>query len=259
MNNNSLQPFEFNGSEVRTVLIDDEPWFVASDIAKILGYGSAKDMTRRLDDEDKGRRSVPTLGGHQMMTVINEPGLYVAVLGSHVEGARKFKRWVTAEVLPAIRKSGSYSVAPQVPQSYAEALRELASNVEARELAEARAKELEAPARSWTVLADAHGDYSVDEAAKMLSRDERITTGRQRLFGFMESLGWIYRHGSRNRWHAYQAQVDCGRLVQKMSAAFMNTRTGEMENPAPTIRVTAKGLEELHKRILEVQEANHAA
>lgn len=150
-------------------------------------------------------------------------------------------------------------VTPQVPQSYAEALRELASNVEARELAEARAKELEAPARSWTVLADSHGDYSVDEAAKMLSRDERITTGRQRLFGFMESLGWIYRHGSRNRWHAYQAQVDCGRLVQKMSAAFMNTRTGEMENPAPTIRVTAKGLEELHKRILEVQEANHAA
>lgn len=150
-------------------------------------------------------------------------------------------------------------VTPQVPQSYAEALRELASNVEARELAEKRAKELEAPARSWSVLAEAHGDYSVDEAAKMLSRDERITTGRQRLFGFMESLGWIYRHGSRNRWHAYQTQVDCGRLVQKMSAAFMNTRTGEMENPAPTIRVTAKGLEELHKRILEVQEANDAA
>lgn len=145
-------------------------------------------------------------------------------------------------------------VTPQVPQSYAEALRELASNVEARELAEQRAKELEAPARSWSVLAEAHGDYSVDEAAKMLSRDERITTGRTRLFNFMESLGWIYRHGSRNRWHAYQSQVDLGRLTQKMSAAFLNTRTGEMENPAPTIRVTAKGLEELHKRILEAQE-----
>lgn len=151
------------------------------------------------------------------------------------------------------------SLTPKVPQTYAEALRAHANEVEARELAEQRAKELEAPARSWSVLADAHGDYSVDEAAKMLSRDDRITTGRQRLFGFMESLGWIYRHGSRNRWHAYQAQVDCGRLVQKMSAAFLNTRTGEMENPAPTIRVTAKGLEELHKRILEVQEANDAA
>lgn len=254
MNNNSVQPFEFDGAEVRTILIDDELWFVASDIAKILGYRDASNMARRLDDEDKGTRPVSTLRGNQEMTVINEPGLYVAVLGSHVEGAKKFKRWVTAEVLPAIRKSGSYSVAPQVPQSYAEALRELASNVEARELAEQRAKELEAPARSWSVLAEAHGDYSVDEAAKMLSRDERITTGRTRLFNFMESLGWIYRHGSRNRWHAYQSQVDLGRLTQKMSAAFLNTRTGEMENPAPTIRVTAKGLEELHKRILEAQE-----
>lgn len=254
MNNNSVQPFEFDGSQVRTILIDDEPWFVASDVAKILGYSATSAMNRRLDDEDKGVRDLHTPGGIQQMTVVNEPGLYMAVLGSHVEGAKKFKRWVTAEVLPAIRKSGSYSIAPQVPQSYAEALRELASNVEARELAEARAKELEAPARSWSVLADSHGDYSVDEAAKMLSRDERITTGRTRLFNFMESLGWIYRHGSRNRWHAYQSQVDLGRLTQKMSAAFLNTRTGEMENPAPTIRVTAKGLEELHKRILEAQE-----
>lgn len=254
MNNNSVQPFEFDGSQVRTILIDDEPWFVASDVAKILGYRMASDMTRRLDEEDKGTRSVRTPSGEQQMTVINEPGLYVAVLGSHVEGAKKFKRWVTAEVLPAIRKSGSYSVTPQVPQTYAEALRAHANEVEARELAEQRAKELEAPARSWSVLAESQGDYSVDEAAKILSRDERITTGRTRLFSFMESLGWIYRHGSRNRWHAYQSQVDNGRLVQKMSAAFLNTRTGEMENPAPTIRVTAKGLEVLHKRILEALE-----
>lgn len=254
MNNNSVQLFEYSGHEVRSILIDNEPWFIASDVARVLEYRAAPDMTRRIDDEDKGYAKVRTPGGEQELSILNESGLYDAVFRSNAEGAKKFKRWVTAEVLPAIRKSGSYSASPQVPQSYAEALRELASNVEARELAEARAKELEAPARSWSVLAEAHGDYSVDEAAKMLSRDERITTGRTRLFNFMESLGWIYRHGSRNRWHAYQSQVDVGRLVQKMSAAFLNTRTGEMENPAPTIRVTAKGLEELHKRILEAQE-----
>lgn len=254
MNNNSVQLFEYSGHEIRSLMINNDPWFIASDVARVLEYRAAPDMTRRIDEEDKGYAKVRTPGGEQEMSILNESGLYDAVFRSNAEGAKKFKRWVTAEVLPAIRKSGSYSVAPQVPQSYAEALRELASNVEARELAEARAKELEAPARSWSVLADAHGDYSVDEAAKMLSRDDRITTGRQRLFGFMESLGWLYRQGSRNRWHAYQAQVDNGRLVQKMSAAFLNTRTGEMENPAPTIRVTAKGLEELHKRILEAQE-----
>lgn len=254
MNNNSVQLFNYSGHEVRSIMIDDEPWFVASDVARVLEYRAAPDMTRRIEDEDKGYAKVRTPGGEQELSILNESGLYDAVFRSNAEGARKFKRWVTREVLPAIRKTGSYEAAPQVPQSYAEALRELASNVEARELAEARAKELEAPARSWSVLADSHGDYSVDEAAKMLSRDERITTGRTRLFNFMESLGWIYRHGSRNRWHAYQSQVDLGRLTQKMSAAFLNTRTGEMENPAPTIRVTAKGLEELHKRILEAQE-----
>ncbi len=183
--------------------------------------------------------------------LLNEPqSTLLLTYMRNMERIRQFKK----ALVKAFYEMAEQLKAPQVPQSYAEALRELASNVEARELAEAHAKELEAPARSWSVLAEATGDYSVDEAAKMLSRDDRITTGRQRLFGFMESLGWLYRHGSRNRWHAYQTQVDNGRLVQKMSAAFMNTRTGEMENPAPTIRVTAKGLEELHRRILEAQE-----
>lgn len=167
----------------------------------------------------------------------------------NTEQVRRFKM-----ALVKAFHSMAQQLVPQVPQTYAEALRAHANEVEARELAEQRAKELEAPARSWSVLAESQGDYSVDEAAKILSRDERITTGRTRLFSFMESLGWIYRYGSRNRWHAYQTQVDNGRLVQKMSAAFLNTRTGEMENPAPTIRVTAKGLEVLHKRILEALE-----
>lgn len=190
-------------------------------------------------------------GGHPARTALlnEQQASLLMTYMKNTERVRQFK----VSLVKAFYEMAQ-QLTPQVPQSYAEALRELASNVEARELAEARAKELEAPARSWSVLAEAHGDYSVDEAAKMLSRDERITTGRTRLFNFMESLGWIYRHGSRNRWHAYQSQVDVGRLTQKMSAAFLNTRTGEMENPAPTIRVTAKGLEELHKRILEAQE-----
>ena len=83
-----------------------EPLFVASDVAKILGYRMASDMTRRLDPDEKGTRSVRTLGGTQDLTVINEPGLYTAILGSKVEGAREFKRWVTSEVLPSIRKHG---------------------------------------------------------------------------------------------------------------------------------------------------------
>lgn len=107
--NTDMIPFTYEGSSVRLVTDDNgEPWFVASDIAKILGYREAYDMTRRLDADEKGPRSVRTPGGTQEMTTINEAGLYAAILGSKVEGARQFKRWVTHEVLPSIRRHGGY-------------------------------------------------------------------------------------------------------------------------------------------------------
>lgn len=109
----SLQLFNYEHHEVRTVLIDGEPWFVAADVARILGYRDAANMTRRLDAEDRGTRSVSTPSGDQEMTVITEPGLYVAVLGSQVSSAKEFKRWVTRVVLPEIRKTGSFN-APAV-------------------------------------------------------------------------------------------------------------------------------------------------
>lgn len=102
-------PFEFESREVRTLLIDDQPWFVASDVALALRYREAKDMTRNLDDDEKGRQIVPTLGGDQTLNVINESGLYSAILRSRKPEAKRFKKWVTAEVLPAIRKQGYYA------------------------------------------------------------------------------------------------------------------------------------------------------
>ena len=142
-----LMPFAYDGAQVR-VLTDEhgDPWFVASDVAKILGYRDAANLTRRLDDEDRGTRSVSTPSGTQSMSTINEAGLYAAVLGSQVPAARPFKRWVTHEVLPEIRRTGSYAAttaAPALPKTYAEALRELAAEVEAKEIAQARAAELE--------------------------------------------------------------------------------------------------------------------
>ncbi|WP_350649605.1 Bro-N domain-containing protein, partial [Pseudomonas sp. HY13-MNA-CIBAN-0226] len=101
-------PFHFDTQQVRTVLIDDQPWFVAADVASALRYLSAKDMTRNLDDDEKGGQIVPTPGGDQEMTVISESGLYSAILRSRKTEAKRFKKWVTAEVLPAIRKQGRY-------------------------------------------------------------------------------------------------------------------------------------------------------
>lgn len=124
--------------------------------------------------------------------------------------------------------------------------REAAARVEA----EQRAHALEAPASAWRHMAASAGDYSVSDAAKILTRDPAIKIGRDRLFAYMAAQGWIYRGQDRRRsWAAYQTQVDCRRLVEKAATPYLNQKTGEMELPAPTIRITSKGLAELHKRL----------
>lgn len=248
----TLQLFNYGGQEVRTVLIDGEPWFVLADLCRVLDLTSPTRVAERLSaDGVSSTQVIDSMGRNQSATIVNESGMYEVVIRSDKPEAMKFRRWLTSEVLPAIRKTGSYSTAPALPKSYSEALRELAANVEAKELAEARAKELEVPAAAWGVMVAAHGDYAVDEAAKILSRDSDIEIGRNRLFDFMANLGWAYRQGARKSWHAYQAQVDNGRIVQRMSAAFLNAKTGEMENPAPTIRITAKGIDALRIALLK--------
>jgi len=244
----TLQLFNYGTQEVRTVFIDGEPGFIAKDLCAILELTNSRQTLSYLDDDEKGVITNDTPSGAQQMAYVTEAGMYSLVLRSRKPEAKAFKRWLTHEVLPAIRKTGSYTA---MPQTYSEALRELAANVEAKELAEARAKELEVPAAAWGVMVAAHGDYAVDEAAKILSRDADIEIGRNRLFDFMADLGWTYRQGARNSWHAYQTQVDNGRIVLRMSAAFLNAKTGEMENPAPTIRVTAKGIDALRTALLK--------
>ena len=95
--------------EIRTVTIDGEPWFVGKDVAEILGYSNPRDtLAKHVDDEDKGVAKCDTLGGIQDLTIINESGLYSLILSSKMATAKRFKRWVTSEVLPQIRKNGSY-------------------------------------------------------------------------------------------------------------------------------------------------------
>lgn len=118
---NELQTFRFNNDEVRTVLINDEPYFVGKDVADILGYSNARDaLAKHVDDEDRDTVAFRDgTSGNPNLSVINESGVYSLILGSKLPEAKKFKRWVTSEVLPAIRKTGRY----QVPSDPMEALR----------------------------------------------------------------------------------------------------------------------------------------
>lgn len=105
-----LTVFAFDTAAVRTLMIDDEPWFVAGDVANVLGYRNAPDMVRMLDEDEKGTQIVRTLGGDQEASIINESGLYACVLKSRRPEAKAFRKWITSEVLPALRRQGSYSV-----------------------------------------------------------------------------------------------------------------------------------------------------
>jgi len=113
--------FTFSTQALRVILRNSEPWFVAADVAEALSIGRTDDAVRRLDDDEKGTDTVRTPGGQQEMTIINESGLYSLILTSRKPEAKKFKKWVTSEVLPAIRKTGRYE-APQAPAQASEHL-----------------------------------------------------------------------------------------------------------------------------------------
>ena len=112
---------------VRTTLIDNEPWFVGKDVALALGYSEPRSaVSKRVEQEDKGVAEMETPSGKQNMTIINESGLYALIFGSKLESAKRFKRWVTSEVLPTLRKTGTYSMGATEPQDIISA-RELAA------------------------------------------------------------------------------------------------------------------------------------
>ena len=103
--------------EIRTITIDGEPWFVGKDVATALGFTNSRDaIATHVFEEDKGVEPIDTPGGKQNMTVVNESGLYALVFGSRLDSAKKFKHWVTAEVLPSLRKTGSYEMKNYSPE-----------------------------------------------------------------------------------------------------------------------------------------------
>ncbi|MGX9349215.1 phage antirepressor [Microbacterium sp. KNMS] len=187
----ALDIFNYGDQPVRVMVIDDESWFVAADVARILGYRMASDMTRRLDDDEKGTRSVRTPSGDQNMTVISEAGLYVAVLGSQVEGAVAFKRWVTHDVLPTIRRTGRYgSDVDMLAKLPASQMLQLAA--EAARRAEEAERELEASrpkAEAYDAFMDAEGTYSVGAVAKMIGLSQNKLFDRLRGAGVLIAKG----------------------------------------------------------------------
>lgn len=243
----ALDLFRYDEHEVHVVVLGDEPWFVAGDVARILGYRMASDMTRNLDADEKGTHILRTPGGEQAVTVISEPGLYEAILRSRIPQAQAFKRWVKHDVLPAIRRTGAYG-AP-TGMSFEEMTAHVIAELNARiDAAHERAKMLEAPAAAWNGLASADGDFTFSDAAKILGRDG-IQTGPRKLITWLDESGWIFRRGG--RWQAMQTAVNAGLLVERVTSGYFDEHTGERKQGDPQVRVTPKGLERLRELLGE--------
>lgn len=248
------QVFNFQGNQVRTVIGDDgEPRWVASDVAKILGYRNAPDMTRRLDTDEKGTHSMRTLGGDQALTVITESGLYSCILGSKRPEAKEFKRWVTGEILPSIRRRGGYLTpeATEAALTDPDFIIRLATSLkeERRRRAELEAQAaLNAPK---VVFADAvsvsHTSILVGDLAKIL-KGNGVDVGATRLFRWMREHGFlINRKGS--DWNSpTQKSMELGLFKIKETVV---THSDGHTTINKTPKVTGKGQQYFIERFLD--------
>jgi len=192
---NLPQIFNYHGIQVRTVNINNDPWFVLKDLCDVLDLSNHRMVKDRLSDDVSSTYSIPdALGRPQDTTIINEDGLYDVILESRKPEAKAFRKWVTSEVLPSIRKTGSYSMAPQLPQTYKEALVALLSKVEENEHLQLKIetdKPLVLFAESLQVSQDS---ILIGELAKVLKQNG-IEIGQNRLFKTLREEGYLIKSG----------------------------------------------------------------
>nr|DAW07957.1 MAG TPA: repressor domain protein [Caudoviricetes sp.] len=192
----NIQVFEYQNNKVRTVDVEGEAWFVLKDVCEILRMDTTqlKKVADRLDEDEKGRTLITTPGGMQETWIVNESGLYHVILRSDKPEAAPFRRWVTNDVLPAIRKTGSYN-APQLTRSQLLATALIAAHEELEE----KDKQIETM-KPKALFADAvsasNQSILVGEMAKLLSQNG-IQMGQNRLFQWMRENGYLIKDKKR--------------------------------------------------------------
>lgn len=249
---NQLIPFSYEGNTIRTLSVDDGPWFVAADIAKALGYASAKDFVRGVDEEDKGRHNLPTPSGDQSVTIISEGGLYTALVKSRTERTRPFRRWVTHEVLPAIRRHGGYLTPAKVEEvlSDPDTIILLATQLkdERKRRVELESQvEADAPKVLFAdSVASSKSSILVGDLAKIL-RGNGVEIGGTRLFAWMRERGFLVRRRGSDYNTPTQYAMERGLFEIKETAI---THADGHVTVSKTPKVTGKGQQYFINRFL---------
>ena len=185
---NQLQKFMYSNQEVRSTVINGEPWFVAKDICSVLEIDTSQ--TRRLDEDEKGLRLIQTLGGEQEMLTVNEPGLYSLILGSRKPEAKQFKRWITHEVIPSIRRTGMYGIPSNLP----DALR-LAAEIEEKRAQLELKIEADKPKVIFAEAVEASNDSILIRQLATYLKQNGVDIGQNRLFQWMRDNGYLCKSG----------------------------------------------------------------
>lgn len=253
---NEIQTFNFNAATLRTLTdTAGEPWFVLKDCMSILGLGNSTETVKMFDDDEFSTTEViDSIGRRQQTYIISEAGLYELVLKSRKPEAKEFKRWVTHEVLPSIRKHGIYATETTIDQILADPdfgirlLTDLKEERAKRIEAENHVKELEPKAKALDDFTNVPDTLLVRDAAKLLS-NAGTTIGEKELREWLSQHDWIYRHAG--TWWAASERVKAGHLVMVASRAHGQHKDGSTFAFAPTVKITRKGLALLHQRLGE--------
>ena len=239
--NSNLQLFNFEGNQVRTLSIENEPWLVGKDVAEILGYlNSRKALKDHVDEEDQRGYRIVTPSGKQTAKVINESGLYSLILSSKMPNAKKFKHWVTSEVLPTIRRHGAYMTDEKAfdvihnKNGLADLLQQAADQLKQKDI---QIKQMKPKALFADSVATSNSTILIGELAKIL-RGNGIDIGATRLFSWMREHGYlINRKGS--DWNMpTQRAMDLG--LFKIKETTINHANGTT-SISKTPKVTGKG------------------
>lgn len=236
-----IQSYNFNGAALRTLADENgEPWFVAKDVCDILEISNPSDALKRLDDDERSRFN---LGRQGETNIVNEAGLYVLVLGSRKPEAHEFKRWVTHEVLPQIRKTGGYIPTTDADDDMtilakAVMIGQRTMEAQKQRIAEQQTRivELEPKARFADAVAASDGTCLVGELAKML-RQNGMDIGQNRLFRLLQADGYLGKSGS-NRNVPTQRAMDLGLFrIKETTVTHADGHTTVSRTP----KVTGKG------------------
>ncbi len=218
--------------QIRTVEINGEPWFVGKDVAEALGYVKPLNAIAAHVDEDDSLKQglIDSLGRTQETIIINESGLYSLILGSSLDSAKKFKKWITSEVIPSIRKTGSYNL----PQTYADALRELANKAEEAErlkLVNNKLEEQNLRMRPKEIFADAVAasktSILVGELAKLITQNG-VQIGQNRMFKWLRENGYLMSSGT-----------SCNMPMQRyVEQGLFEIKESNIQNADGSVRIT---------------------